>query len=97
MALDDCMMLCFYVYMRTTIDLPDGLFRKAKAISSLKGLTLKRFITMAIEHELESGTMNFERRKITLPLVPSKRPGSINIDSDKIAKLLEKEDLNVPS
>ncbi len=83
--------------MRTTIDLPDNLFRKAKAVSSIKGLTLKRFIAMAIEHELGSSTVNFERHRVTLPLVRSKRPGSITIGSDKIAKLLEIEDFNVPS
>ena len=79
------------------MDIPDELFRKVKAISSLRGLTLKRFITMAIENEVEVNAANLDSRRISLPLVPSKRPGSVYIDSKKIAELLEHEDINVPS
>ena len=81
--------------MRTTIDLPNELFRKAKAISSLKGITLKSFITAALEHELELNTLGLEPKKVRLPLVPSKKPGSIEVDSYKIAELLEHEDSGV--
>ena len=78
--------------MRTTIDLPTELFRKAKAISSLKGITLKSFITMALERELELNALGLEPKRVDLPLVPSKHPGSIQVDSTKIAELLENED-----
>ena len=91
------MFLCLNVFMRTTIDLPDGLFRKMKAISSLKGLSLKKFITQAIEHEVEANAANLDSRRISLPLVPSKRPGSVFIDSEKIAEIFERDDLHVPS
>ena len=80
--------------MRTTVDLPDTLFRKAKAISSLEGLTLKQFITRAIEHELEGGTVELNSRRVKLPIVGSKRPGSVSISPERIAALLEHEDLH---
>jgi hypothetical protein len=32
-------------------------------------------------------------KKVSLPLVPSKRPGSISLSSEKIARILEYEDL----
>lgn len=83
--------------MRTTIDLADELFRKAKAVSSLKGLSLKQFITGAIEHELQGTPVRLERRRISLPLVRSERPGSVTVTSERIATLLEKEDLDVSS
>jgi hypothetical protein len=35
--------------MRTTIDLPDGLFRQVKTLAVQKGLTLKDFFTAAVE------------------------------------------------
>lgn len=81
--------------MRTTIDLPTEVFRKAKAISSLRGMTLKRFITMALERELELNAMGLEPKRVDLPLVSSKHPGTIRVDSSKIAKLLENEDTGV--
>lgn len=38
--------------MKTTIDLPDEIFRRAKAIASGRGMTLKRFFTEALEEKL---------------------------------------------
>lgn len=78
--------------MRTTIDLPDPLFRKAKALSSLRGQSLKTFVTGAIRHELESSSLRLETRRVQFPIVRSKRPGSINVTADRIARILEKED-----
>ena len=83
--------------MRTTIDIADALFRKAKAVSSLKGLSLKDFITGAIEHELQGTRVRLERNRISLPLVPSKHPGSVPVTADQIAALLAKEEIDVSS
>jgi len=38
--------------MKTTIDLPDELFRRAKAIAALRGESLKQLITESLEKEL---------------------------------------------
>ncbi len=35
--------------MKTTIELPDSIFRRAKAHASGRGITLKRFFTEALE------------------------------------------------
>jgi hypothetical protein len=40
--------------MKTTIDLPDPLFRKAKATAAERGISLKHFITEAVENRLMS-------------------------------------------
>ena len=37
--------------MRTTIDLPDDLFRKTKAVAALRGSTMKELIIHAVERE----------------------------------------------
>ena len=81
--------------MRATIDLPDQLFRKAKAVSSLRGTTLKEFITQAVEHELAGSAIKLESRRVSFPLVRSKRPGSIRVTPERVASLLEKEDIDV--
>ena len=83
--------------MRTTVDLSDDLFRKAKAVSSLRGLSLKQFITKAIEHELQGNPIRLDRQRVTLPLVKSRNPGGLAITPEQIATLLEAEDLHVPS
>lgn len=38
--------------MRTTIDIPDALFREVKATAARKGLLLKQFITSALIREV---------------------------------------------
>ncbi len=57
--------------MRTTIDLPDALFRRAKALAAMKGSTLKDLIVRAIEREVNSSHTvdNAARRKVELPLI----------------------------
>ena len=40
--------------MKTTIDLPDALFRQAKALAAARGVTLKRLFTEALEVQLRS-------------------------------------------
>jgi hypothetical protein len=39
------------------------------------------------------GDPDKRHKKVTLPLVPSKRPGSVSLSSEKIARLLEYEDV----
>lgn len=80
--------------MRTTVDLPENLFRRAKAVSSLHGLSLKEFITSAVEHELEARQLKLSPRRVSLPVVPSKAPGSVKVTPEQIAALLEAEDLH---
>jgi len=38
--------------MKTTVDLPDPLFRKAKSTAAGRGISLKKFITEAVERTL---------------------------------------------
>jgi hypothetical protein len=38
--------------MRTTIDMPDALYRKTKAVAALRGSSMKDLIVRAVEHEV---------------------------------------------
>lgn len=42
--------------MKTTIELPDVMFRQAKALAAARGVTLKRFFTEALEEQLRHCT-----------------------------------------
>ena len=42
--------------MKTTIELPDVMFRRAKALAAARGVTLKRLFTEALEDQLRRGT-----------------------------------------
>jgi hypothetical protein len=41
--------------MKTTIEIPDALFRSAKASAAQRGQTLKEFVTEALDEKLAGG------------------------------------------
>ncbi len=58
--------------MRTTVDLPDDLFRRTKALAALHGDSLKDVLVRAVEREVNrSGQEQAGRpgRRAKLPLV----------------------------
>ena len=80
--------------MRTTVDIPDYLLRRAKVAAASEGMSLKAFLMRALAHELErSVEKEIARKKVSLPLVPSNRPGTLQLYSDGIAHILNQEDL----
>ncbi len=40
--------------MKTTIDLPDATFRRAEAMAAARGMTLKQFLTGALEERVQN-------------------------------------------
>jgi hypothetical protein len=54
--------------MRTTVDLPDPLFKRVKAEAALRGMKLRDFIQRSLEQSL-TGSHKAKRRRVKLPLV----------------------------
>ena len=55
--------------MRTTIDMPDALYRKTKAIAALRGSSVKDLIVRAVEREVKkSRRRNRRGQTLALPL-----------------------------
>jgi len=42
--------------MKTTIEMPDDLFRRAKAVAALQGLSMKDWLTNLLRREVGAGT-----------------------------------------
>ena len=57
--------------MRTTVDLPDSLFRKTKAVAALRGSSMKDLIIHAVEREVTGGAVSSKRKRVKLPLIQS--------------------------
>lgn len=58
--------------MRTTVDLPDPLFRKTKAVAALRGSSMKELIIHAVEREVTGGAGSEpKRRRVRFPLIQS--------------------------
>jgi hypothetical protein len=73
--------------MRTTIDLPDDLFRRVKSQAALRGETLKEFVQSAMEKEITTQAPAGPFR-VTLPLIKSKKPKTLSLTNAQIENLL---------
>lgn len=69
--------------MRTTIDIPDAMYRRLKARAAAEGKPAKALILQGVEQVLK-GQSPAAHRKLKLPLIPSKRPGSMYLDNARI-------------
>ena len=45
-----------WVSVKTTVELPEALFRRAKSMAAQEGVTLKQLLTEALESQLEART-----------------------------------------
>ena len=57
--------------MKTTLDMPDRLFRRAKARASERGITLKALINTAVEQSLAVAPRPWSAVLASLPKVPA--------------------------
>lgn len=69
--------------MRTTIDIPDTMYRRLKSRAAGEGRSAKALILQGVEQVLTS-KHRVSGRKVTLPIVRSKRPGTLQLDNARI-------------
>ena len=69
--------------MRTTVDIPDGLYRQLKSRAAREGSSTRALILRGVKNVLKG-----ERRQasppVSLPIVRSKRPGTVVLDNADI-------------
>jgi len=73
--------------MRTTVDLPEPLFRRTKAVAALRGSTLKELIIQAVEKEV-SGSGPQSGKRLKLPLVRLPKGKTVNLSGFDFDDLL---------
>lgn len=54
--------------MRTTLDLPDDILRRAKIAAVERGSSLRQLVTDALRHEIEGTSPNVRRRMTSPPI-----------------------------
>jgi hypothetical protein len=79
--------------MRTTLDLPDQLMKRAKIAAVERGVTLRELIGSALARDLAAGPPPpGERRRVQFPVFSSTRPGSLRLTNADIARSEAAED-----
>lgn len=73
--------------MRTTVDIPDPLYRQLKSRAAREGRSVKELILRSVQGHLGIARKS-RKRKISLPLIRSKHPGSLSLDNGKIFEII---------
>jgi len=73
--------------MRTTVDIPDALYRELKTKAAREKRSVKELILRSVEGELRLSSKK-KGRRVKLPLVRSKWPGSSKVNHDNIYDLI---------
>jgi hypothetical protein len=75
------------VVMRTTIDIPDAIYRRLKARAASEGRSIKALLLRAAEQALATKEPT-TTRKFVIPVVASKRPGSLRLDNARVYDII---------
>lgn len=73
--------------MRTTVDIPDPVYRRLKSRAASEGSSAKDLILQGVEQVLKRGSRR-RRSRVSLPLVRAKRPGALRLDNAKIYEVI---------
>jgi hypothetical protein len=80
--------------MQTTLNLPDSLYRESETLAATRGTTVEQLIVEAVAKEVQ-GNLGSEARsavgdhEIELPIVPSNRPGTLDLSNFDFDGLLD--------
>ena len=73
--------------MRTTVAIPDSLYRDLKTKAAGEGRSVRELILRGVEVELQLKPRR-QGRPVSLPLVRSKQPGTVDLDNAKIFEII---------
>lgn len=71
--------------MRTTVDIPDALYRQLKARAALEGTTVKEVLKALVQRELAGRT---RRHSVSFPLIRGKETRKLNLTNEQIDQIL---------
>ena len=77
--------------MRTTVDIPDALYRELKGKAAKEGRSVKELILRSVEGDLRSAAtsnLRTKKKRVRLPILKSKEPGTLNLDNERIFDLI---------
>ena len=74
--------------MRTTVDIPDPVYRRLKTKAAHRGCSVKELVLRGVKAELEGGKPARKAQAIKLPIIDSKRPGWLRLTNQQINEIL---------
>jgi len=74
--------------MRTTIEIPDDIYKDVKRLAVDENTTVKQIVLGALESALRARIPDPPRKRLKLPIIHSKNPGTLDIDNERIYDLI---------
>ena len=71
--------------MRTTIDIPDETYRTIKVLAAERGTTVRELVLEGME--LVRRQPPAPGKRFAVPVIQSKRPGTLHLTNEQIAEL----------
>ena len=71
--------------MRTTVNIPDAVYRQLKARAAEQGCSVTELILRGVENRMDTGK---NRNRISLPIVRSERPGTLHLTNEQIYEII---------
>jgi hypothetical protein len=75
--------------MRTTIDLPDDLYKSVRTVAIEDDTTLKKLVQDGLLLLLERRATRAQSKRLPLPLIRSTRTDKLDIDNEKIYEIID--------
>jgi hypothetical protein len=69
------------------VDIPDPVYRRLKSRAASEGSSAKELILRGVQEVLKEPRRK-SRRRIKLPIIRSKEPGTLELDNDKIFEII---------
>lgn len=71
-------------FVQTTVNLPDSLYEKSRALAASRGATVEQLIVEAVAKEIQGNLGQatpgaYGDRVVELPLIRSSRPGTLDL------------------
>jgi hypothetical protein len=73
--------------LRTTVDIPDGMYRQLKSRAAREGSSTRTLILRGVKEVLKSERRN-SGTLVSLPIVRSKQPGTVALDNAAIYEIV---------
>ena len=73
--------------MRTTVDIPDAVYRRLKSEAAQRGCSVKELVLRGVKAELEAGKPA-RKAAVSMPIIDSKRPGWLRLTNREINETL---------
>ena len=75
-------------YVRTTVDIPTPLYKQLRQRAAKEGSTIKQLVVQGVEEVLNPKAAAPKARRIRLPILRSRRPGTLDITNEQIYEII---------